>query len=413
MPFREATFPFEPGDDDMADFMENIWRPFATDATASGGLGWIEQAAARGTHPNFEFLFSRGAIAAEEPPFIFFQTTEKTLYIFTGNGVNTVQEPYDQPGNPMNQPPDAVFSDPTSMRSLRCLALTTVVGPYEAYWLFGGLSAEYLHCVVKVNSRQYRHFHVGMLTPLHPDLHADSFYVTNHRWGWLNPDNLAADNSGINTNNKEHKPYEDHILPFRNNGNVNTTSGDDCRSCGLWIYSPAYGSEALDWWFPVGKKRSTTGSNGGADETIGRVRNSAGGGAVGATAITKDVGDVNNANDAVAIGAANVTGYDQALGTVPFACEPTFTTDGVALNPIYIGLPTDFESELRWGNVAQIPDVFRINMKTYQPEQEITDGSDIYVLFPMINKDSNNTLANEGYSGFEGLAYKKLTANAT
>lgn len=404
----------------MADFLNDIWQPFATDAKVAGGLAWIQQTptvpvGGGGTHPNYQRLFSRGGIGTEAPPFVFFQTTAKTLYIFTGDGVNTGQEPYDQPGNPMNQPPNASFADPSSMRNLRCLAVTTAPGPYDGYWLFGGPTGEYLHCVLKVNSRQYRHFHVGMLTPMHPDLDADSFYVTNHRWGWLGPDNLPGDSSGINTTNKEHQPYVSggHILPFRNNGQVNTSVGDDCRSLGMMVYSPAYGTEALDWWFPIGKRRSTTGSNGGADEVIGRVRNAAGLGTVGATAITKSVGDVNNANDAVAIGAAWVTGYDKALGTLPMYCNPTFTTDGRPLVPIHVGLPSDFASELRWGPVAQVPDVFRINMREFAAEEEFTVGSDTYIAFPMINKDSANTLDNEGYSGWEGLAYKKITADAT
>ena len=62
--------------------------------------------------------------------------------------------------------------------------------------------------------------------------------------------------------------------------------------------------------------------------------------------------------------------------------------------------------------VAQVPDLFRVNMSSLDPEQEISIGSDTYVVFPMTNKDSQNTLDNEGYTGFEGLAYKKITADA-
>jgi hypothetical protein len=81
--------------------------------------------------------------------------------------------------------------------------------------------------------------------------------------------------------------------------------------------------------------------------------------------------------------------------------------------PIYTLLCSDFASDIRWAPVGQVPDVFRVNMRNLTPEQEISVGSDIYTVFPMINKDSANTLANEGYSGYEGLAYKKITANAT
>lgn len=415
MPFRTGTSPFEPGDDDMADFMQEIWRPFATDAKVSGGLAWIEQAAVRGTHPNYDFLFSRGTVGVEAPPYVMFQTTAKTLFIFSGDGINTAQEPYDQPNNPMNQPVDALYSDPvTNMGNLRCLALPTVVGPYDAYWMFGGPTGEYHHTVIKVSSREYRHFHVGMFTPLDPTFSADSFYVTNHRWGYLGADNLRGDqSSGGNTTNKEHQPYSgNHHLPFRNNFTTNITFGGDVRSQGMWIYSPGYGSLALDWWMPIGMMRTTAGGSGNPPETPGWARNTSGNFS-GPTAVVKDVGDINSGSNAITMGAAYVTGYDQSLGTIPFACEPTFTTDGVAAMPVYICLPSLFQSELRWGPVAQVPDVFRVNMKSLQPEQEIVLGSDTYVVFPMINKDSANTLDNEGYSGYEGLAYKKITANAT
>jgi hypothetical protein len=102
-----------------------------------------------------------------------------------------------------------------------------------------------------------------------------------------------------------------------------------------------------------------------------------------------------------------------SFGAIPFLCDPTFTTDGVALIPIYVGMHSDFQSALRWSPVGQIPDVYRVNMKSLDAEQEISIGSDTYVVFPLINKDANNTVAGEGYSGYEGLAYRKITANAT
>lgn len=414
MPFRsDPTGGFTPGDVDMADFIDNVWRPFATDAKAAGGLGWIEQTPSRGkgTSPDFEFLFSRGSIGTEEPPFVFMQTAAKTLYMYSGNGVNTAQESFDQPGNPMNEPP----ADPpgdlgtnANFGNRRCLIMNTVPGSYDGYWVFGGATGEYLHCVIKVNSRHYRHFHVGMLKPLDTSLHADSFYVTNHRWGWLSPDNHRSGSNNINSNNREHQPYQiDHHLPFRNNDNNNVSFGGDARSAGMWVYSPGYGTENYDWWIMNGRTGiiSDSGVPGRAVNGAGNQNNF--------TNMVKNIGDVNDAANAVLLGSGAVSGYDLALGTVPFACDPTFTTDGVALVPIYVLLHSDFESELRWAPVATVPDVFRVNMRTLDPEQEITIGSETYVVFPMINKDQANTVAGEGYSGYEGLAYRKITANAT
>lgn len=415
MPFRTAVSPFT-GDDDAADFLNDVIESFLTDAKGSGGLGWIAQnpdsgAGGGGSHPNFQRLYSRGSVGTEAAPFWFFQTTAKTLFIFSGDGVNTAQEPYDQPGNPMNQPVDASFGDPSGrFNNVRCLLLSTLVGPYSEYWLFGGPTGEYCHVVLKVGTRQYRHFHVGILSRLHTDLPADTFYLTNHNWGYLGPDNLQGTfNSTGNSNNREHQPYNrNHTLPFRNNDESNTGFGGDVRSCGMWLHVPGgYGTLAYEWWLMTGVEGVP--DNGG---NVGRARNSVGNQS-NATAITKTVGDVNNANDAVSFGSGWVGGYDKALGTLPFAMEPTFTTDGVALMPIYTMLCSDFESAIRWAPVGFIPDVYRVNMSSLDAEEEITIGSDTYQVFPMINKDSANTQDNEGYSGFEGLAYRKITANAT
>jgi hypothetical protein len=424
MPYRTGSTPFT-GDDDMADFLVDVWIPFATDSFVAGGLAWISQSpdggappGGGGTHPNYQRMVSRGGVGTEAPPFINFQTSAKTLFIFSGTDVNTGQEPYDQPGNPQNGPIDAVFGDPGHNIELQCAGLTTMVGPFDSYWLFGGPSAEYLHCVIKVSARQYRHFHVGMITPLDPDLHADSFYITQHRWNFLEPDNFSMQQSGtVNSLNSEHQPYQSgHIMPFRNNGTgVNVAVGQDFRQSGLWLYSPGYGTEAYDWWMAVGTRRCPDASGGGGGTSVpGRAQNvSQPASTRSVIATTKVIGDVNEAADDVLFGAAFVSGYDATLGTVPWACEPTFVTDGVPLIPIYVGLPTDFESALRWGPVAQVPDVFRVNMKNLDAEEEITVGSDTYIVFPMINKDSANTLDNEGYSGYEGLAYKKITADAS
>jgi hypothetical protein len=418
MPYRDGsagtpTWP-GPGDDDAADFLNDAIQPFLTDAKVSGGLGWIAQtpdggAGGAGTHPNYQRMFSRGGIGTEAPPFWFFQTTAKTLWIFSGDGVDLTQQPYDQPGNPMNWPPSALFPDPAGneLGTMRAHAVTTIIGPYENFWLFGGPTGEYCHVVLKVGARQYRHFHIGMLTPLDPSLNADSFYVTSHKWAYLAPDNLYAGFAG-NSQNEEHKPYDSqHKLPFRNNADNNVAFGNEIRSCGMWVYSPAYGTEGYDWWLMVGSNSLASSTN-----IPGRAYNTSGNPPNNPNASTKSVGDINATPDAVLFGNGSVTGYDATLGTALFASDPLFTTDGVALIPIYVSLCSTFETEIRWAPVGQVPDVFRVNMKSLDAEQEIVIGSDTYVVFPMMNKDSANTVAGEGYSGYEGLAYKKITANA-
>ena len=413
MPFRTNTGGFEPGDDDMADFMNDIVNPFVTDSFVAGGLNWLRQTPTEGNgaHPNFNFMYSRGGVGTEVAPFWMAGTTLKSLFIFTGFGsINTGQEIYDQPGNPMNYPPNASqpYNDPTTeFHSLGCQFLNTVVGPYDSYWLFGGAGAEYLHVVLKVSARQYRHFHVGMLTPFHPDLDSESFYITSHMISNLNPDDLDGANrfGGSNTTNTEHQPYSDfHRYPFQfRNRNNQQFSGENLRNRGLLLYMPGIGALGYDWYHNLSiEGNADSGSRNGT--TSGNMST--------LTTTEKPIGDVNNASDAVLFGVAQCSGYHDGLGATMFSADPTFTANSVPLIPILVGATVDFESDRRMAPVAQIPDIFRINMSSLDPEQEIAIGSDTYVVFPMVNKDSQNTLDNEGYTGFEGLAYKKITADA-
>lgn len=430
MPYRSETGGFT-GDSNMGDFIDQIVETFLTDAKVSGGLGWISQIGdlaspqrVKGSSPNFEFLFSRGSIGSEAPPYWFMQTTAKSLYIYSGNGVDRTQESFDQPGNPVNAPP--AYTDPpgdmtSSIYNAPCMGVSTAVGPYDGYWVFGGATGEYCHVVLKVSSREYRHFHIGMLTPMDTELDADTFYVTSHRWAFLSPDDLRFTSNSANGGDDEHKPYEAHLTPFGNNNKWNTSVANDGRSNGMILYSPNYGTEGYDWWFMKGQpdQGGPFGGGGGVNVPGEWQDGNQPASSKGINKFTKSIGDVNTNTDVespqsdVHFGTGFVGGYGDALGAIPFSCDPTFTTDGVSLLPIPVGLHSDFESSLRWGVVGVVPDVFRVNMKSLDAEQEITIGSDTYIVFPMINKDANNTISGEGYSGYEGLAYLKNTADAT
>lgn len=170
------------------------------------------------------------------------------------------------------------------------------------------------------------------------------------------------------------------------------------------LYMPGIGALGYDWYLNLSIE-------GNGDSGSRKQQTSGNMSTPGVT--TKAIGDVNAGDDSVLFGVANCSGYSNGLGASLWACEPTFTANSVPLIPIFVGATVDFESDRRMAPVAQIPDVFRVNMKSLDPEQEILVGSDTYVVFPMVNKDSQNTLDNEGYTGFEGLAYKKITADAS
>lgn len=413
MPFRSDTGGFA-NNANMGELIANVVDAFLTDPVGSGGLGWIGQTPADGpgVAPTIARIYSRGSIGSEAPPFWMPKTQSKTLWSFTGNGVNTAQESYDQPGNPMNHPPSATPSDIDSgaIGQMASMGMTTVVGPYDGYWLFSDETASYFHMVIKVADREYRHFHVGMLDPLDSDLDPDTFYITSHRWAGLSPDNLNDRNDQANG---EHKPYGRHILPFACNNSGNLANQANIRSQGFMLYSPAYGTDGYDWFLMSGVENPNTTGGGSGTQVLGQYQQTNQPGNVRSILpTTKTVGDVNSADDSVLFGWGQISGYDDSLGTVLFECEQTFTTDGIALVPIYAILGSDFESARRYSPVGRVPDVFRVNMKSFDAEQEIPIGSETYIVFPMINKDANATTDGEGYSGYEGLAYRKVTANA-
>ena len=117
---------------------------------------------------------------------------------------------------------------------------------------------------------------------------------------------------------------------------------------------------------------------------------------------------MNKSTDAVIFGLCNVSGNPDGLGVNLYNSDRTFTSNATPLIPIYVGANIDFAGDIRMGVVAQVPDVFRINMRNLAPEQELVVGSDTYTVFPLINDDATNVLAGEGYSAWEGLAYKKI-----
>ena len=385
MPHDFVVGAFEPGDEDMGDFILDRWLPFARD-----DCNWVDnRAPAVGTLPNIECWTHRGTVGTPASPYVFFRTHDRHLHIFTGTGVDTGEEIYDQPGNPANAPRDASFTVPSSGgigQEMRCCFVNSAVGPYTGYWLFSDTTGEYIYCVIRVNDRQYRHFHVGRLRQIDggPDLDASSFFITSHFWGGLDPEGLVGMDT---TADEEHAPYHrDHRLPFRGNRytdgafnfyEINTLPG-------FRAYIPNLSTHTYDWYH-MAEGDDLTGNEGNATKTVGTI----------GTPTTIGIGSTNF--------------YDNGLGSILFNCDRNFTANANILVPIYVGVNFDFQSQNRLGVVAQVPDVFRINMRDYSPEQEITVGGETYKVFPMINMDSVNTVDGEGYSGWEGLAYRVET----
>lgn len=426
MPYETQTTPFT-GDNDIEDFMTNVYVPFARDDCKwTDNLAPVRDPVV--SNPEGEVYLCRqerggSPIAVTspfttKPPYLFLRTSDDGAHLwhFSGTGVAPSTSPetpaYDQPGNPMNAPNAASYAAPTAGATIynsRALFTNDIQGTFEKYWLFCDDEGRYLHCIIKQSSRQYRHFHVGLLTPLHPELDPDAFYVTAHFWEQLDPTGISGTRfQNTPPTDGEHDPYGTNDVTRRPFGNWNvgneTGAGGAIRSQGggTWIYIPNLiphspsglgGNGFLEWFKCAAQDEITWQLSSGWE-------------------VSKSIGSVNADDDDVIFGIAQMTGLAQGMGTALYNCDKTFTSNAVPLIPIYVGVNNDFASDTRVGIVAQVPDVFRINMRDIAAEEEITVGSDTYVCFPMINKDSANVLSGEGYSAWEGLAYKKIDNGA-
>lgn len=62
-----------------------------------------------------------------------------------------------------------------------------------------------------------------------------------------------------------------------------------------------------------------------------------------------------------------------------------------------------------YGPMGQMKDVRGVNIRDFAAGDEITVGSDVWVVFPAGVKSTSDTMSGTGFSGYQGIAYKKVT----
>jgi hypothetical protein len=83
------------------------------------------------------------------------------------------------------------------------------------------------------------------------------------------------------------------------------------------------------------------------------------------------------------------------------------STIGSGVVPLYpIGVWYDDRTLARWHELGYMLDVRGANMRNYAPADEVTVGSDVWVLFPSRYKTS---VSNTGSTRNQGIAYRKVT----
>lgn len=489
MPHEFVVGAFEPGDDDMGDFMLDRWLPFARDL-----CNWVDnRAPVLGTLPDIELWTHRGTIGTPVSPYFFGKTEANHLMLFSGDGVDLTEEIFDQPNNPANAPTNDTFptlgtASVNVGAGTRMQLVNNITGPYQGYWLFSDTTGEYIHCVIKVSARHYRHFHIGRLRQIDGgvDLDPESFYSTGHFWSSVE-DGLAWPTAPVA--DQEHFPYQSHAIPFRNFGGVSANGAFGIAMLNTVPSSLFY----MPGLFPIQVSAAAI-NDGGTGHAVNdqitmsltdgiragvgtacvlNVDTEAAGVVTGVSILTagpydEATGD-GDTNPVLAIDQASTTGtgvgfiadltfegykyfhgqssaeiqctgspaqksgdggvttqtgnvmlrsrigtaqtnyYAAGMGSLLWACDRNFTANANVLVPIFVSAAFDFQSDIRQGIVAQVPDIFRINMRDYAPEETITVQGVDYKVFPVINDDATNTIDGEGYSGFEGLAYRVET----
>lgn len=358
---------------DMDAFIFDKWQPFAEE------FGFVtNQAPVVGSAPNRELWTYRGSAGSPDPtlaPLCFFRTKDDALFMMTGLDENLAQEVFDQPDNPCNGPDTTAFNSdwvgnqPTNLR-------TSVVngadpgGSWSGHHLFtdgdSGTDASYIHAVIQIGARSWRHFHVGRV------LKYGTWVGGNYIFG-----HFHVQGSGQITD-----PYDgNHTQPFGGMRSDNAAFGP--QRAGVLHCEGLAGSgpnNAIIWF-------------GSTATGISR-----------ANTVAKIVGDVNQSN--YDIGHFKVVSWATLLGGGLQQIQKSLLANASPLVPMTVFGKFDFNSVQSWCALGTIPDVFRINMKDFSPAETITIGSDDYVVFPAVNSDVINTVAGEEYSGYEGYAYK-------
>jgi hypothetical protein len=219
-------------------------------------------------------------------------------------------------------------------------------GPFPSYFFFE--DDDYLHVVVEIQTDVFRHFGFGQLNP--------------KRGSWTGGEYAYGCRIGLATNHNA------------------TLTGDNILADGLsseadqnvTIHAEGLEGEpgTVDWLVAFGSETQPVG-----DDTATNPRARGQGGARGGPA-------------ARAFGAFSGTAL---TGSVPMY--------SIGIWHIHSTLPRVY-------HLGELPDVRCLNIRGFQPKEEVNVGGDVWVIFPMALRTEDN-VSNRTY--YSGIAYKKVT----
>jgi hypothetical protein len=231
-------------------------------------------------------------------------------------------------------------------------AKTLNAGPYTAYHFFSSSSGTYLHALIEVSVGVYAHIHAGALSAAGGA--SPATYLSISSWYTYAPQNQYDSNPSTPDNYYSGKPFCADVASYSASPQTTTLLGCTVDSTFRW-FAGAQGSSP---------------------------------------ARLKD------------LGVSGYTGYGYGFARSAHQSTPN-TFNGL---PVLIPIP--FFAERAAGNiysyVGDAPDVRQVNMANNNAKDEITIGSDVWKLFPIIaNNPTINTQGAAASSYPYGLAFKK------
>lgn len=364
---------------DCHDFIDNKLIPFATSSThfPDPDDRWtLEREDVVVVDEESEF-FLTPPVNAPDAPVIAFHTRDDAVYIFGGTGYSGSVESYALPGN-TRQYPDEIGSSPDwdpdsdSDRKRCSWSNAWPTAGLSGHWLFAPDDGSYIYAVIEIGTRRFRHIMFGQYDKFQAAMDGGEFFGAEF-WNQAIAD--IDEPYGAN------KPHSSAIIG-------SGSSLGDGRQCGVFraldLRTGAPIAPAAEWHF-------NNGNDFWPDDGIVRP---SGAGWDTANNTAADIGQ----------SACNTLGRGSPGASYLFQVQQSVLANVKALLPLTIWCVGFADSQDRWMPVGKMPDVFRLNMNGFTDGQDFIIGSDTYSLFPCVNSDQVNTLANEEYSGFDGFA---------
>jgi hypothetical protein len=268
------------------------------------------------------------------------------------------------PGSPI--PTFGTYLDPAHFDSRDGQGFTNgmltnlgVSGPFPAYHFFE--DDDYVHVVLEYSSGLFRHFGFGRLALVGNRLRRGE-YVYNAYWDTGNSaDNAAAavHQNGMGCLYYNSTGRRGHRLLIEDYANGES-----------WDGSPQ----------PVWHANMVTDQPGSQGDGLGLVQ----------PALRSYGGSGHPQACIMGIGPSQFDGYVPLYPNFVMSKDVDVTPDTMRL-------------------IGYVKDTYTVNIRGFEPGEEITIGGDTYVVFPQIRKTIPNPADNTAQSGSVGYAYKKVT----